>query len=84
MASSQRKTTMAKLKRERGLALRCLEKQARKTARKPAAAGGAARAPEGSSPHDTSQPLANQPAVAAATQAFGDIARADAQKQRRG
>jgi hypothetical protein len=58
-----------------------LEKQARKAARKQAAADVAAPAAERSSPHEASQPLANQPAVDAATQAFGDLARTDEKKQ---
>jgi len=78
-SSNKRKTTMAKLNRERGLAERRIEKQARKAARKQAAAGGA-EAPDRSPAQEAGQPLANQPAVDAATQAFGDMARADAQK----
>jgi hypothetical protein len=39
-SSSKRKTTMAKLNRERGLAERRMAKEARKSARKQAAANG--------------------------------------------
>jgi hypothetical protein len=82
MASgNKRKTTMAKLNRERGLAERRLEKQARKAARKQAAAN-----PEqasGASSQEDAQPLANRPAVDAATEAFGRMAETDAREQKR-
>jgi hypothetical protein len=77
---NKRKTTMAKLNRERGLAERRLEKQARKAARKQAATHqeqGPAPSPE----DDAARPLANQSAVDAATQAFGDMAKTDADNE---
>jgi hypothetical protein len=80
---NKRKTTMAKLNRERGLAERRLEKQARKAARKQAAAHNE-QAPAPSADDDSIQPLANQPAVDAATQAFGDMAKADAENEDKG
>jgi hypothetical protein len=81
MASgNKRKTTMAKLNRERGLAEHRLEKQARKAARKQAATHQE-QAPAPSPAQDAARPLANQPAVAAATQAFGDMAKTDAENQ---
>jgi hypothetical protein len=81
MASgNERKTTMAKLNREHGLAERRLEKQARKAARKQAATHQE-QAPTPSLARDAARPLANQPAVGAATQAFGDMAKTDAENQ---
>jgi len=76
-ASNKRKTTMAKLNRERGLAERRAAKQARKAARKQAATRdehAAARSPE----QAAARPLANQAAIGAATPAFGDLATTDA------
>lgn len=67
-SSNKRKTTMAKLNRERRLVERRQEKAARKAARQQAAA------------EDSTKPLANQPAVDAAAEAFGEMARTDAQK----
>jgi hypothetical protein len=79
--ANKRKTTMAKLNRERGLAERRLAKQARKAARKQAAANG--EQPFTSSPEqDAAQPLANQPAVEAAAEAFGEMADADADAEK--
>jgi hypothetical protein len=77
-SNNKRKTTMAKLNRERGLAERRLEKQARRAARKQAAAGQ----PE-SPAQEEAQPLANRPAVDAATEAFERMAEADAQEQKK-
>jgi hypothetical protein len=80
-SSNKRKTTMAKLNRERGLAERRLEKQARRAARKQAAAN-----PEqasGPPSQEDAQPLANRPAVDAATEAFGRMAETDAREQKR-
>jgi hypothetical protein len=53
-AGNKRKTTMAKLNRERGLVERRLEKQARKAARKQAAA-------DGTESESTSRPEPEQP-----------------------
>jgi hypothetical protein len=77
VASNKRRTTMAKLNRERGLAERRVEKQTRKAARKQAATHdeqAAAPSPE----QAAARPLASQAAVGAATRAFGDMAKADA------
>jgi len=60
-SSNKRKTTMAKRDRERGLAERRLEKQARKVARKQAAADGAASAHEHPLVDEASQTLGDQP-----------------------
>ena len=65
-SSNKRKTTMAKLNRERGLAERRLEKQARKAARKQAATHHE-QAPGPSPAEEAARPLANQSAVEAAT-----------------
>jgi len=67
---------MAKLLRERGVAERRREKQARKAARKQAATHEE-QAPPPTPAQEAAQPLANQPAVGAATRAFGDMARSD-------
>jgi hypothetical protein len=79
--SNKKKTTMAKLNRERGLAERRVAKQARKAARKQAATHdeqAAARPRE----QEAAQPLANQAAIRAATRAFGDMAKTDATTKR--
>jgi hypothetical protein len=55
-SSNKRKTTMAKLNRERALAERRLEKQARKAARKQAAAN------DEQAPGDTAEPDADSEA----------------------
>jgi hypothetical protein len=52
MASGKRKTTMAKLNRERKLRERRVEKQVKKDLRKRAAAADASRAAEDASPAD--------------------------------
>ena len=81
MAARNKKTTMAKLNRERGLAERRVAKQARKAARKQAATHDEqAAAP--SREQEAARPLANQAAVGAATRAFGDIAKTDATTRR--
>ena len=67
---------MAKRSRERGLAERRLEKQARKVARKQAARAEA-HTTDRASADEADQPLANGSAVEAATRAFGDMAKAD-------
>ena len=72
---------MAKLNRERGLAERRLAKQARKAARKLAAADEQ-ESPSGSSSEEAAQPLADGPSVDATTEAFGQIADADAKAQK--
>lgn len=73
---------MAKRNRERAVAERRLEKQARKAARKQAATHHEETA-DPSPSQETGQPLANRPAVDAATEAFGQMAKTDAQKQAR-
>jgi hypothetical protein len=79
-ASDKRKTKLAKLQRERAVAERRLQKQVRKAARKQAATHE--EQPPGRSPAaEASQPLANQPAVEAATEARRD---GDARGQNRG
>jgi hypothetical protein len=80
-SSNKRKTTMAKLNRERGLAERRVEKQARKAARKQAATHHE-QAPAPSPAQEAAQPLANGREVEAATQAFGDMARTDSQERK--
>ena len=72
---------MAKLNRERGLAERRLAKAARRAARKQAASHNE-EAPGLSSSQEAGQPLANRPAVDAATDAFEGMAKADAQRQK--
>ncbi len=72
---------MAKLNRERGLAERRLAKQARRAARKQAATHE--EGSPGPSPQEDAQPLASEPAVDAASEAFGRIAETDAQEQKR-
>jgi len=79
--SNRKKTTMAKLNRERGLAERRVAKQTRKAARKQAATHdeqAAARSRE----QEAAQPLANQAAIGAATRAFGEMAKSDATNRR--
>jgi hypothetical protein len=71
--NNKKKTTMAKLNRERGLAERRVAKQARKQA---ATHDEQAAAP--SREQEAAQPLANQAAIGAATRAFGDMAKTDA------
>ena len=79
--SNKKKTTMAKLNRERGLAERRVAKQTRKAARKQAATHDEqAAAP--SREQEAAQPLANQAAIRAATRAFGDMAKTDATTRR--
>jgi hypothetical protein len=79
-SGNKRKTTMAKLNRERGLAERRLAKQARKAVRKQAAT----HQEEPSAPsNEEAQPLASRAAVDAATEAFGRIAKTDAQGKKR-
>ena len=73
---------MAKLNRERGLAERRLAKRARRAVRKQAATHQE-ESPGRPSDEET-QPLASRPAVEAATEAFGRIAKTDAQEQKRG
>lgn len=73
---------MAKLNRERGLAERRLAKQARKAARKQAAADGL-QAPDQSPLQDAEQPLSEQPPVDAAPESVGDTDEPDAQEQER-
>jgi hypothetical protein len=80
-SSNKRKTTMAKLNRERGLAERRLAKQARRAARKQAATHQ--EESSGRPSQEEAQPLASRPAVDAATDAFGRIAKTDAQEQKR-
>jgi hypothetical protein len=80
-SSNKRKTTVAKLNRERVLAERRLEKQARKAARKQATTQYE-QAPAPSPAEKSARPLANQSAVEAAALAFGDIAKTDVQNQR--
>jgi hypothetical protein len=79
-SSNKRKTTMAKLNRERGLAERRLEKQAKKAARKEAAAQHE-QAPAPAATDDAGRPLADEPAVDAATQPAGATDGADAENQ---
>ncbi|HEX4719465.1 MAG TPA: hypothetical protein VH300_13100 [Thermoleophilaceae bacterium] len=79
-SSNKRKTTMAKLNRERGLAERRLEKQARKAARKQAATHDE-QAPAPSPADESARPLADQSAVEAAAVAFGDMAKTDVKNQ---
>lgn len=81
-ASDKKKTTMAKLNRERGLAERRATKQARKAARKQAATHdeqAAAPSPD----QDAAQPLASRAAIGAATRAFGDMAKTEAATRRK-
>lgn len=73
---------MAKLNRERAIAERRLEKQARRAGRRQAATHHEATA-DPSPSQETGQPLASRPAVDAATEAFGQMAKTDAQKQTR-
>jgi DNA segregation ATPase FtsK/SpoIIIE-like protein len=80
-SNNKRKTTMAKLNRERGLAERRLEKQARRAARKQAASDQQ-ESSGASSSQEEAQPLANRPAVDAATEAFGRMAESDAREQK--
>ena len=81
-SSNKRQTTIAKLNRERAIAERRLEKQARKAARKQAATHH--EEPGDPSPfQQIGQPLANRAAVDAATEAFGQMAKTDAQEQTR-
>jgi hypothetical protein len=80
-SSNKRKTTMANLNGERRLTERRLEKQTRRAARNQAATHEEAAGP--SPAHEAAQPLANQPAVDAATEAFADMARTDARKHNR-
>ena len=80
-ASKNKKTTMAKLNRERALAERRVAKQARKAARKQAATHDeqpAAPAPD----REAALPLGNRAAIGAATRAFGDMAKTDATTRR--
>ena len=70
---------MAKLLRERGVAERRREKQARKAARKQAATHEE-QAPPPTPADEAAQPLANQPAVGAVTQAFSDMGGTDGTK----
>jgi hypothetical protein len=80
-ASRKKKTTIARLNQERGLAERGAAKQARKAARKQAATHdeqAAAPSPE----QEAAQPLANQAAIGAATRAFGDMAKTDEKTRR--
>jgi hypothetical protein len=79
-SSNKRKTTIAKLDRDRGLAERRLEKQARKAARKQAATHHE-QAPARSPAENPARPLANQSAVEAAALAFGDMTKTDVQNQ---
>jgi hypothetical protein len=69
-STNKRQTTMAKLNRERAIAERRLEKQARRAARRQAATHHEETA-DPSPSQKSGQPLASRPAVAAATEALG-------------
>jgi hypothetical protein len=79
-SSNKRKTTIAKLNRERGVVERRLEKHARKAARKQAATHHE-QAPAPSPAENSARPLANQSAVEAAALAFGGMTKTDVQSQ---
>jgi hypothetical protein len=78
--NNKRKTTIANGDRETNRADSRPEKQARKAARKQAATHEE-QTPRPSPAQQANQPLANRSAVDAATQAFSDMAKADAKSQ---